>query len=209
MADPLDLLTLPEGYAAISDVTSAAAGTGSNDGRLAAMITAISRRVDDLCGPVVRRTITGEEQPGGDPTIQLRYYPVASVTTITEYNGTSPTVLAAENFPSGVTQYDYKILDEGKSGLISRRAQGYGYVFAGDRVIVTYSAGRATSTETVDPKFKEAASAILKRLWKREAGSWASGGDPFSGDQQFTFFRAITPMVEEFLGYEMRGPQVA
>lgn len=209
MADTLDLLTLTEGYAAINDPASAAAGTGSYDTVLARRITAISRRVDELCGPVVQRTISNEEHEGGYPTLRLLYYPVASITTLTEYVGTTGQVLSAENFPNSTTANDYKLVDNGRRGVVHRRSFGYGYQFAVDRVIATYTAGRYASTDTVDTKFKEAAAAILLRLWKREAGSWAAGGDPFEDTSGIGFFRVVDPMVEEFLGDEMRAPVIA
>lgn len=211
MADTLDLLTLAEGYTAINDSASALAGTGPYDTRLAQMITAVSRRVDDKCGPVVQRTISGEEHPrrqGRDlgNAIYLRYRPVASVTTITEYVGTSPQVLTAENFPT-VTGNDYRLVNNGLSGVVERRNSGYPWAFAAGsqygRVIVTYVAGRYASTAAVDAKFKEAAAAILLRLWKRGGGPWAGGSDPFTDSSGIGFFRAVDPMIAEFLAEEM------
>lgn len=208
-AQSLDLLTLSEAYRALNDNDAATAETGTDDDRVGQMVTAISRRIDEQCGPVVVRTIANEEAEGRCSQILLRHYPVYSVTTITEYQGTTPTVLAAEAFPT-VTGNDYSLLNGGLSGIIERRAQGYTYRFAYGRVIATYRAGRYLSTELVDPKFKEATAAILRRTWAREAGRWTNG-DPYGdgGSVGPGFFRAIDPMIEEYLGGEMLTSAVA
>ena len=58
----------------------------------------MSRRLDRLCGPIVQRTITDEVHPGGCPSIRVRHWPVASFTTVTEYDATTPAVLTREDF---------------------------------------------------------------------------------------------------------------
>lgn len=204
MADTLDLLSLAEGYRAINDATSAAAGTGGHDTELAQWITAVSRRIDKKCGSVVRRTVTAEQHAGGRAFIIPRLRPVFSVTTITEYDGTSAQALAAEDLAGGtVSGNDYWIDPE--TSFIHRHANGYGCRFAPTRVIVTYSSGRSSSTVAVDPLFKVAAASIIRRLWSRESGAWASGGNPLAdegGDGGSRFFKAVDPMIRELLGDE-------
>lgn len=206
----LDLLTVAEGYTAIQDRTSASAGTGSNDQQLQRWIAALSKRVDDLCGPVVARTVTAEEVlPPHRGTfgcrIRLRKRPVFSITSIVEYTGTAGQTLTAENFPGGVTANDYKLIDSGTAGLVERRNNATPWPFASGspwgRVLVTYKPGRYASTELVAEHWKAAASAILLRLHKRDGGAWAAGGDPFNGGTP-AFFRAVDPMIDEFLGTE-------
>ena len=51
------------------------------------------RAASTACGPIVQRTITDEVHPGGCPSIRVRHWPVASFTTVTEYDATTPTVL--------------------------------------------------------------------------------------------------------------------
>lgn len=203
-SNSLDILTLHEGYTAIQDKTSAAAGSGSNDEMLQRWITALSARIDEKCGPVVIRTVTAEEVKVRGCHAYLKRRPVSSITSLVEYVGTAATALQAENFPSAVTANDYKLLEDGLAGVVERRNRGFAWPFSAIfsracRVIATYEAGRYASTEVVGEEFKAAASSILLRLWKREAGSWAAGGDPFSGTSP-AFFRAIDPMIDEFLG---------
>lgn len=200
--DTLDLLTLDEGRTALNDKTGQADAT-----RLAQLITAISRRIDDICGPVVMRDITEEATVNGSQAI-LRVYPVDSITSLTEYAGTTAQALSAENFPASTTAYDYALLNGGASGLVERRSGGLPVAFGGTvgtgRVLATYIAGRYPTTAAVDPKFKEAAAAILRRVWAREAGRWTIGADPYGDTEVSGFYRAIDPMIEEFLGSEVQ-----
>lgn len=203
MADTYDLVTLAEGYRALNDKVSADAGAGSYDTILAQWITAISRRIDDVCGPVVNRTITSEQHRGGRETIIPLHRPVSSVSSINEYEGTTAQALAAENLAGGVTTGNDYWLDPDTS-IIYRRSSGRRWFFASNRVIVTYVAGRAANTAAVDAKFKLAAGSILHRLWARDAGAWARGGDPLGPDGEIGFFRAVDPMINEFLANERR-----
>lgn len=198
MADTLDILTLGEAKAAINLDSSVA----THDTEIARFVTAVSRRIDELCGPVVVRTITGEQHPGGGRSIVPRKRPVSSVTTIKEYSGTTATTLAAEDLAAGTaTANDYWL--DPDLDIIYRRSATRASVFADTRVILTYVAGRAADTATVDAKFKIAAGSILRRLWKREAGAWARGGNPFDADADTNgFFRAVDPMIAELLGSE-------
>ena len=60
MADTLDVLTLAEGRVAVG----MDGADPSEDTELAQAITAISRRLDDRCGPIVVRTYTDVEMDG-------------------------------------------------------------------------------------------------------------------------------------------------
>lgn len=198
MADTLDILTLTEAKTALNLTTA------THDTELAQWVTAISRRIDDLCGPVVVRAVT-ETHQGGRHFVVPYQQPVSSMTTVTEYNATSPTVLAAEVFPGTITTNDYAVVD----GIVYRRMSGYDSVFAG-RVIITYQAGRYATTAAADAKFKLAAASILRRLWAREAGAWARGGDPFANeDTGVGFFKVVDPMINEFLGSELKPRVIA
>jgi hypothetical protein len=168
----LDVLTLDEAKAAIVNN----AGT-VNDDLLGAYVTGVSRYLDELCGPIVKRTITDEEAVVSGQTVILSHSPVLSITTLTEYTGTTAQVLAAENFPSSTTGNDYKLLHGGRSGLVERRASGVAATFASNvRVIATYVAGRYNDTVSVDERFKRAAGIILANFWRREHG--LAGVDP-------------------------------
>lgn len=167
--DPLDVISLAEAKAVLSIGES----DTSNDTALALKITAASRRMDRLCGPIVQRTITNEVHPGGCQWVRLRRWPVASFTTVTEYNATVSQALTLEDFD---TQPAEGFLPErwestptaAFNGKIWRRAAGsYSWFPAGpEAVVATYVAGRAANTAAVDPVFKEAACLALKNVWR-------------------------------------------
>lgn len=195
MADVLSLLTREEAYTAINDALSATAQSSpERDPEVIGIwLPAISRRVDELCGPVVTRTVTETYSGDGRDRLYLRTPPALEVASVT----VDGDVLANDS-------YD---LDNDNRFL----AVLYGPWPSGRRnIVVEYQAGRFADTDTVDPLFKMAAAAILRRLWSREAGAWARGGDPFTESGMSPgFFKAIDPMVHEFLGDETRPPAVA
>lgn len=183
MADTLDVLTIAEARTALG-----LTGTTASDTPLALAVTAVSRQVDELCGPVVKRTHTAETHDGGGYTIRLRHRPVHTVTTVTEYDGTTATTLTAE---SNTAKPASGYLHDGRtatlnSGLIRRRASNADITFAEGRrnIAVTYDAGRAATTADADAKFKEAAAMMLRNVWTAEM---ASGSETFGAftDQQF------------------------
>lgn len=199
MSDTLDVISLDEGMTAV-----AMTGSGVNhEDTVASAITAISRRLDELVGPIVVRTITDEiHYADGSPFIIPNYSPVFSVTSITEYQSGTGTVLTAEDFDTSGT---YLLRDN----FIYRRSGWYGINFAGT-VKLSYVAGRFSSTATVDARYKTAAAAILRRWWAREAPAWARGGDPFAQEGGgIGFFRIFDETVREFLADELRPPAIA
>lgn len=194
-ADALDILTITEAREAINVATGHAS-------ELERMITGVSRRIDDLCGPVVVRTVTDELHDANGPLLFPKLWPVFSVTTVTEYQSGTGTVITAEAID---TAGGYLL----ENGRLVRRSGWVTSTWRG-RISVTYVAGRYATTAAVDPKFKLAAAAILRRLWVREAGAWARGTDPFlDAGAGPGFFKAVDPMVREFLGTELLPPTVA
>lgn len=204
MADDLDIVSLPEAYEAINN--PAASG---HDAQLARWITGVSRRIDDLCGPVVARTVTGELHDGGDTVVFLNRNPVDSITTVTEYDDTTSTTLTEE---TNATKPDDAYLVEtfGSLSALRRRSGGVDATFVDGRknVEVDYKTGRYADTAAVDPKFKMAVAGILRRLWARDAGAWARGSDPFDVGSQ-AFFDAFKQSMKEFLDDEVRAGGVA
>lgn len=206
MADPLDILTLNEAKSAIN----LAATNTAHDTELAQFVTAVSRRVDDLCGPVVVRTITGELHDGAGSIILLKQWPVSSVTTIAEWASGTSTALTVETL-AAATANDYTV--DTSIGAVTRRSSWSTRTFAAGQanVVVTYVAGRYANTAGVDPKFKLAAASVLRRLWKREAGAWAQTPDSLFSEEGvgLAFFNAVDKVVDELLGDERKAPAVA
>lgn len=208
MADTLDVVTLAAAKAGIN----MPAATTAHDTELARQITAVSRIIDDVCGPVVQRTITGELHDGGRTFVTLRRRPVASITTVKEARGGTPETLTAQSYGSSTGGYFAPTYDKDPAllaGDIERRNGGLAYRWwpGRDVVQVTYVAGRYANTAAVDARFAEAACAVLRRLWKRESGSWAIAASIFeTADAEPTagFFRAVKPIVEELLFDEVQ-----
>lgn len=202
MADTLDVLTLAEAKTAINT------DSADHDTELALHITAVSRRLDDLCGPVVQRTVTDELHDGGCHRLLLRHTPIVSVTSVTEYVSTTSTALSAESNASKPAS-GYLLEADGHYVSVRRRRGNTDATFPNGRrnVAVTYEAGRATDTASVDELFKLAAASILRRLWKRESSAWAQAPSYFADvdDPSPTvgFYRAVDPMVNELLADEL------
>lgn len=201
MADDLDLLTYEEAVDALNLSQSRAAPN-----TLEVWVTAVSRRIDALCGPVVVREVADEVHDFPGAFLIPRTQPVSAVSEVTEYNGTAPTALAAEDFPTTTSSYDYTL---DTNGVLYRRSGGAASWFA-SRVVITYDAGRYEDTASVDARFKLCASAILRRLWAREAGAWGRA-DPFSGEDQGSlgFFTVVKASVEEWLSNDLLEPAIA
>jgi hypothetical protein len=198
MADTLDVLTLDEAKRAVS-LSESRVG---NEDVLEMAVTAVSRVIDDLRGPVVIREVAGEVHVGGWRSIIPRVQPVAAITAITEYSGTTPQTLVVEDFPS-TTPFDYR-LDE--DGIVHRHASGEPARFASNRVVVTYEAGRYPDTESVDAQFKKAASEVLFGNWQKFAAAWARGGDPFADP---VFFDEVTNALNRWVPLSDREPRIA
>ena len=180
--DVLDVLTLDEARQAINVTAST-----DHDADLAVMVTAVSRVLDAECGCVVERAVSGEVHDGSSGAVVTGLWPVSQFTTVT------PT-----------TVYDAEPFDRG-AGLFSGRIEG---AFPTTRwgVTVDYIAGRYPDTATVDARWKTVAASILRRLWKREAGTWAQSADfleTFDNQaQQSGFYRVAKPIIDELLADE-------
>lgn len=208
--DTLAVLERTEAYEAINDATSANAGSSDRDREIVDVwVPAISRRIDELCGPVVVRTVTDERHDGGGQLIELRRSPAKTVTSVTEYWLGEPYTLTAEQDET-LPDYGYLLEQVGASTFLVRRCAGLDRRFAPGRqnVKVTYEAGRYADTASVDAKFKLAASNVLVGLWSKYGGAWAQGGDPFTEVGQPKMFDELTHNVKRWLADELLAPAV-
>ena len=199
MADTLDVLSLTEAKTALRITGS------SHDTELAAWITAVSRRIDDLCGPVVQRTITDELHQSPSGALFLHETPIVSNTNVKEWSSGTATTLTAE---AANTAGDY--LYDSRLGTISRRSSWYDSSWSSSYVTVTYVAGRAANTAAVDPLFKQAAVIILTHLWRSSGTGRGEVFDAVDGSNVFgtpTF--SVPRAAIELLGGEVRPPAIA
>src|SRR4051812_48801850 len=60
-------------------------------------ITAVTKKIEAVIGPVVYGTVTAEAHDGGGNLIYLKQRPVASVTQVVEYDTTTAATLTAES----------------------------------------------------------------------------------------------------------------
>lgn len=135
---------------------------------LAAYVVSVSRLLDKACGPIVKRTVTDESHDGGSTFIILDHFPVLSVTSVTEYQGTSAVSLTEET-PTTSPSQGFLL---GRGGMLHRRSGKCDWMFYRGRsnVVVTYVAGRYDDTASVDERFKRAALITLRNLWSKEQG---------------------------------------
>lgn len=156
MAATEDILTLAEGQAALRQGTSTA-----NDTTIALLITASSIAIDRGIGPVVRRTVTADTFDGEGVFIQLRSWPVTTVTTVVE---------------DGTTLTSDQYLIDYEKGQLYRRNGDYDYPWeiGRDNIEVTYTAGRFASTATVDAWYKHGCRLLLRHQWRSE--QWNTQG---------------------------------
>ena len=172
----LDIITLAEAQAALN-ITNAADKTATAT-ELAQVVSAASRMVDSVFGPVVQRTVTKTVvAPSG--TVWLDQ--PAAVTSVTEYVSGVATVLTAE---TATTAGTYRL--DATSGALRRRSNWSDSAWAANEVVVVYTAGRAANTAAVDPKFKAACAVCVVHLWQHrgaQSGFGSVGGDgaPFGG----------------------------
>ncbi|MEV5538480.1 hypothetical protein AB0L13_16615 [Saccharopolyspora shandongensis] len=204
----LDVISLDEAKQAVN-VT----GTTEHDTELALWITAVSQRLDELVGPVVVRTITGEAHDGGRCLVMLAHYPVTSITSVSEYDSGTQVPLTAETLTTrpaaGYLADRYEPNPALLSRFVRRRSNGADAEFAAGRgnVVVSYSAGRFADTASVDPRFKAAANLMLINLWRSQQSSVGSVGEFDTPMSNFPTF-AVPRAVREMLARELQEPIV-
>lgn len=156
------------------------------DQQVAVLNGAVSARLDESCGAVVRRTITAELHDGGWDTVRLKH-PAAALTTVVEYQATTPVTLTRETVGTAPSDGYYADPHQPNpslfSGTLRRRSGGSDTCFYRGRgnIAVTYSAGRFTSTATVTERFKQAAAFTLLHLWKPSSAQWSQAAPAFPG----------------------------
>ncbi|MER5388372.1 hypothetical protein [Saccharopolyspora sp. NPDC002686] len=204
----LDVLTLDEGKQALN-----ATRTTASDLELAAWITAVSQRLDELVGPVVARPVVGEAHDGGRHVVLLTHYPVRSITSVAEYVNGTEVPLAAETHNS--TPAASYLLDQYEpdrslwSNWLRRRRNGTDALFVPGRsaVVVSYEAGRFDNTAGVDSRFKIAAMLMLKNLWRSQEDSVATIGEFDVPASSFPTF-AVPRAVREMFPREIQEPRM-
>ena len=197
MADTLDVI----GFEDLTDVTWM---PDSKNTLLDGWITAASRALDVIVGPIVTRNVS-VTLDGGRRFVELPQWPAASFTSVVEYDLGTPTTLAAESGAS-ISGERYLL---GNAGLLYRRSGGCDKRWAAGRsnVAVAYTAGRYATTDDVDERYRAAALMMLRNFVSREL----SGGTDTFGAPEITFpgvTFAVPRAVVELLADQVRSPIV-
>lgn len=176
--------------------------SNTDDQLLASLVGSISSRLDQACGPVVQRTITGELHDGGRTTIWLHHYPVISVTQCREYSGTTYDTLTEHS--NGVEGTNEFLLDRdsGKLTSYSNGLESY-FTYGKKNITVTYEAGRYTDTASVDPLFKDAAKIFLSHVYRMGYGLGTDTYGAYDAGQAPVSY-ALPNRVKDLLGDEIR-----
>lgn len=191
-----DVLSLDEAMTAISMTGSGA----RHAAQVALFVSAVSELLDSIVGPIVYRTITNEPHDT-DGLIVLNYQPVAAITSVTEYQSGSPSVLTAE---TSTVSGGYLL----RNGMLARRS-GFSTTRWYGPVAVTYTAGRYADTASVGAKFKLTAMEIVSSEWQNYAAAWTRG-DPFAApDGGGLYGESVQKIVNKFLADERRAPTIA
>jgi hypothetical protein len=178
------------------------------DAEIAVYVSAVSARLDDLCGPIIVRDVE-ELRDGGCCSIKPRETPVFEVTQVTEYSNLVARVLSAET-NTAKSGSDYLLDGDGHHGVwIRRRSNNADAQFPLGRqnVALEYRAGRFETIDDVTDKFRQAATLMLTHLWKPEMGL---GNSQLFGDQPVAgAFHEMPLAVLKLLGSERRLPAFA
>lgn len=206
MASALDILTLAEAKTVLNKTL-----VDVDDNEIEFYITGLSQRFDELIGPIVKRSVT-DWLDGGHSVVFTSRYPVAGVTSVTEYErGTATTleVSTATSAPTnGYRTFAYSRDRSLKGNRIERR-RGYDpFCFASgsQNVEVVYTAGRATTTADVPTFIKEAAGFTLMNYWRSQEDS-TGGVNEFYVPQSYFPRWAIPNVSRGLLENEMQEPR--
>lgn len=167
-AGALDVISVGEARVA----AGYSAGDQSKDMRLQWIVTAVSLKLDELVGPIIRRNVT-ERHDGGKQYVRLRRWPVTSVTSVTEYLTGTANVLTAETLTAAGTFLAERSPDDSTlyTGVVWRRSGFNNSWFPPGKqnVVVVSSVGRFdTMSDAQGSDYAQAARIAVKANWAGE-----------------------------------------
>lgn len=155
----------------------APAGVTVDDEDLRSLIAAAAGPMEDLCGPILRRSCD-EWHDGGSAAIKLLEPPVISITSITESIGAGTFYTLTNQVLDGGGTFDsYGYNVELDTGMVYRRYSGVSGAFQGGRrsVHVKYVAGRAVMPHCIVRGTRR----LVRWLWQTEMqGQRPNGSKP-------------------------------
>lgn len=201
----------PPRLASLGDLRSFArvpAADTSQDVELLAWLDAATGVVENITGPILRRTVV-ERHSGGRPSIVLRQRPVLAVQSVLEFLGNTSRSLTPLT-DLGSTTDDSALLDLESGELVRMAGGGAGYAFAAgvQNVVVTYTAGYAV----IPPAIQRAALIIAANLYqKTQLGgrpAWAGSGESMTDGPSLGGY-AVPPLAAALLDPYVRMPGMA
>lgn len=186
------------------DEARVALGIGQQDASKVTLMqqanAAVTRVLEDRCGPVVYGTVTAEVHDGGGNRIYLKKRPVVEIVSVVEYDNTTAATLTAEsNSSKPATGFYFNAT----SGALTRRDTNADVLYPVGRgnVVVTYVAGRYATQGSITDAWKTAAELTLKNAWRTWENSAAQLSEFEVPQASFPRF-AVPNVVKELLGSE-------
>lgn len=173
------------------------------DTEIQAFIDSVTAVVENVTGPMTDQTFT-EYFDGGGAYVVLGRVPVISVTSVTEYAGTTGTTITAQNI-AATTANDYLL--NTATGIMRRMSSGAPTLFTSgtQNLVVVYHAGYATVPDAVKLATKE----LVRILYDQtQLGGAAPGpADEFGVGTGPGYL--IPNRIKELLAPYRRAPAVA
>jgi hypothetical protein len=141
-----------------------AAANTTNDAELREHIESVTDVIEDICGPVARRTVVETYSGCGQPAIALNQTPIVSVTSVTE----SGQAVAA----SGYSLSDGGVLTRVSGYTATRWTAGV------NNIVITYVVGRPVVTASI----REGAKELIRVNFRPQLGGNYSPFDGGRGD---------------------------
>ena len=203
-AGPLDVISIGDARVA----AGYSFGDGSKDLRLQPLLTAVSLKLDELVGPIIQRSVT-ERLDGGRQYVRLRRWPVASVTSVTEYLVGAATTLSAETLTAAGTYLAERSPDDSTlyTGVVWRRVGFNNSWFPAGKqnVVITATAGRfADVSAAAGSRFAQAARMAVKANWAGELNAIQNVNEydvPMASFPTITIPRVAVDMLADQVQY--------
>lgn len=151
------------GLCTVTEVKDQIGKTSSaDDTAIQTWINGVTATIESLVGPVIPRTVTDPVVYPNGSAITVEQWPIVSVTSVTEYQGTTGQAYTGITSPANASSYTYTV----ERNRTIRRLDGSGPAAFTGGVVVVYSAGRSPVPDALN----RAALIIVQHLWRTRNG---------------------------------------
>lgn len=203
--DPADvgfLFTLADAKRALGHPQKAT----SRDDQMREYIAAVTPIIEDIVGPILPRTVD-EWLDGGAPQLPLSTTPVLTVTSLTEWAGTTGYPLTEQPYNVATVYDGYGYTINKQTGIVERTIGGYcgRFLYGVANVHAVYTAG-----QTLAPNVLLAAKEQFRFLWQygQQSSHPGLGDDDTSVEYTPSGF-AVPKRVIELCAGSRRLPVIA